>query len=337
MEQMRELVLRGFVLGLALLLPLGLAIVFTGPPPASLELTALDQWSPVREPGPTTAMLAQGLTLAGVGKVHYPAWFAGEEQKLLHAARGELERNKLQAAMGHLLVLSSKIEDQGRTLSDFLPIVVPDLAAWIIANYFAPILLGTLLVALTLLIFGPWLAKRFYDFLRLLTTLILALIGIGLAASLCFTIASQKALVFALIEYLAMVAVLLSVGNLAVSLNLRRRARRFGRARHRARIGAGEAIPAPSVRIVVDPAYYKTVPPLADLLPSGGADAVVAAARLRHEPDRTADAPETALLAKFPVPTSDDLAAARRWLRRRRRLFGSMGGMRQRVIGPALS
>jgi hypothetical protein len=298
MEQLREVALRIVVLCLALLAPLGVATLLTGtPPPTSMNVTELDQWSPVRDPGPTTSLLARGLTIAGVGETRYPDWFKAEDAKLLGDAKAELERNKLQAAMGHLMVLSSRIEDQGKTLSDFLPIVVPDLASWIIANYFAPILLGTLFVALTLLVFGPWLARRFYDFLKLLTTLILALIGIGFAASLCFAIASQKALVFSLIEYLAMVAVLLSVGNLAVSWNQRRYAARLAgrhRFRRRGAVVASEEPNGPRLRIVTDPNWLKNLP--SRLSPEED----MRAKRVKFEADELAKAPETACTGLLP-------------------------------------
>lgn len=241
-QQFEDFVMRALVLVLALALPLLAASIMVGAPPPSLNVTDLDQWSPVRAPGPSTELLAQGLTyLAGVGEGEYPDWFTPDDQTLLDQAKTALDNNKLQQAMGHLMVLSGNLEERGKTLNDFLPIVAPDLSSWIVANYFAPIILGTLFVCLTLLVFGPWLVKRFYDFLKLLITLMISLVAIGFAASVCFAIASEKALVFALIEYLTLVALLLCVGNLVVHWVQKARTKRQRAARERAIIAAARS------------------------------------------------------------------------------------------------
>lgn len=203
--------------------PLLGAFLFAGPPSA-LTVDALDSWSPIRTPGPSTSLLAQGITaLAGIDEGSIPEWFDAENQALLRKASNALEADKLKEALGHVFTLSAQLEDKGKTLNDFLPLVMPELSSWIVANYFGPVLLGTLIVALILLIFGPWLVKRFYDFLKLISTLVLGMIGIAFAASLCFAIAKQKALVFGLIEYLVVAAALLSAGNLILLWNDRRR------------------------------------------------------------------------------------------------------------------
>jgi len=255
-QQFEDFILRALVLVLALALPLLAASIFVGAPPPSLNVHDLDQWSPVRSPGPSTEVLAQGLTyLAGVGEGEYPEWFTEEDQALLAQAKTALDNNKLQQAMGHLMVLSGNLEERGKTLNDFIPIVAPDLSSWIVANYFAPIILGTLFVCLTLLIFGPWLIKRFYDFLKLLITLLISLVAIAFAASLCFAIASEKALVFALIEYLTLVALLLCIGNLIVHWIQKMRTKRQRLARERAIIAAARTQdrlyqrPSPSLQL----------------------------------------------------------------------------------------
>lgn len=224
MRAVRDTLLRLLILGFAIGLPLGGAIMMYGPPP-ELSIEGLDQWSPISKPGPSTALLSQGVTAIVVGDGERPDWLSPDQLEMLAKANAALQSDRLKEALGHMLTLSAQLEDQGQTLDDILPVVMPDLATWMVANYFAPVLLGILLVALIILIFGPWLVRRFYDFLKLITTLVIGLIGIGFAVSLCFAIAQQKSLVFGLIEYLVVVATLLSVGNLIMFWNDRRRGR----------------------------------------------------------------------------------------------------------------
>ncbi|MBI1207905.1 MAG: hypothetical protein GC191_11535 [Azospirillum sp.] len=231
MSRLRLFGLRLIVVLVAAGLPLAGLVAVKGGPPATLDVASLDAWSPLRSAGPSTRLLARGLTnLAGVGADVEPQWFTADDRRFLDDAETAIRNNKLKEALGQLMVLSSRLEDRGKTLDDFLPLVMPDLATWMIANYFAPVLLGSLLVMLALLIFGPWLIRRFYDFLKLLMTLVLGIGAVAVAATLCFALAGQKALVFVLIEYLAAVAVLLTLGNLMLYAAQRRRARSEARA-----------------------------------------------------------------------------------------------------------
>ncbi len=225
MKRGRETLLRLGLILAAIAVPLIALSVSKGPPPITLDTTELDRWSPITEPGPSANFLAGGLTLlAGVGE-GVPDWFDVKDQDQLAEAKGLLERNRLQESLGVLLQLSGRLEERGKTLNDFLPVVMPDLASWMIANYFAPVLLGTLLVALVLLVFGPWLVRRFYEFLKLISTMVIGLVAIAFTASLCFALAKEKALVFFLIEYLVLVAGILAVGNLVIFWTERQAAR----------------------------------------------------------------------------------------------------------------
>ena len=193
--------LRLIIFVVALGMPFVVVVMLAGHVPPSFDVIALDAWSPVRSPGPSTTLLARGITvLIGIDQRTFPPWFTDEYQNLLTKATNSLSHNHFQEAMGHLLILSSQLESQGKNLEDFLPIIVPDLATWLIAHYFAPLVLAILLVLLGLFIFGSWLAKRFYDFVKILITLIVSLVLLIGGVSLCFTIARHDALVFTMIE-----------------------------------------------------------------------------------------------------------------------------------------
>ena len=173
---------------------------------------------------------------------------------MLDQAVAALRANHLQEGLGHLMVLSSHLEQRGKTLSDFLPLVAPDLAAWLVAAYFAPLLLGLLLVAVTLLIFAPWLVRRLIDTLRMLVGLAAVVAATSVAISLCVSLAGAPALVFTLIEYLASVVILTTLGNAVLVVRSRkRRPVAVGPSPHRldARtIPAPEAIPARGHRLL---------------------------------------------------------------------------------------
>ena len=218
--------LRLIIFIVALGMPFLAVVMITGHAPSSFDVTELDAWSPVRSPGPSTTLLARGITvLIGIDRRTFPPWFTDEYQNLLTKAKDSLAHNSFQEAMGHLLILSDQLESQGKNLEDFLPIIVPDLATWLISHYFAPLVLAILFMLVGLFIFGSWLAKRFYDFVKILITLIVSLVLFVGGVSLCFTLARHDALVFTMIEYLTVVLVLLVCGNLMVYWWTRGRAR----------------------------------------------------------------------------------------------------------------
>ncbi len=241
MTFLRDTVLRLLLLCIAFGLPLLPVILLTGKaPPITLDPAVLDDWSPIDAPGPSTSLLARGITwLVGAGTDEVPDWFSPDDQATLVQARLAFENDRLRQALGHLLVLSERIEEQGKSMSDFLPVVMPDLVTWVVANYFAPVLLGTILVVIVLLIFGPWLMRRFFDFIKLFLTMIVGLAGIIAAVALCLTIAQEKSLVFALVEYLVAVASILALGNFFV----------FWKERTRTRAARGDAVAAGEDRL----------------------------------------------------------------------------------------
>ncbi len=226
MSPAKLFVLRSLILLLAIALPAG-GFVFWAGKPAKLDLSSMEAWSPVKSPGPSTRALAEGLTrLAGPAHAQPPEWFNAEDQDLLGKTKAAWERNKLQEGLGHLMVLSSRLEDQGKTMADFMPLVAPDIASWLISSYFAPVLLGLLLVVFAFLVFMPWLVRRLIDALKVLIGIAIAVAAIVGAIALCLSISGQPALVFTLIEYTVTVVVLAVVGNVWLLIRRGRKPRR---------------------------------------------------------------------------------------------------------------
>ena len=224
MTRTRLLLAQLAILLLALALATAGTVLLAGRPPPAYDLATLNAWAPVKEAGPSTRLLAEGVTrLAGPDREPAPDWFTVEDRQVLDQAEAALRANHLQEGLGHLMVLSSHLEQRGKTLTDFLPLVAPDLAAWLVAAYFAPVLLGLLLVAVTLLVFAPWLARRLIDTLKMLAGMAVATVATALAVSLCVSLAGQPALVFTLIEYLTLVVSLTGLGNLILLIRTRRR------------------------------------------------------------------------------------------------------------------
>jgi hypothetical protein len=242
------------ILALALAVSAGGVLLLAGKPPGAYDLAALNTWAPVKEAGPSTRLLAEGVTrLAGPNREPSPDWFTAEDRQVLDQAEAALRANHLQEGLGHLMVLSSHLEERGKTLTDFLPLVAPDLAAWLVAAYFAPLLLGLLLVAVALLVFAPWLARRLIDTLKMLAGLALAAVATSLAVSLCVSLAGEPALVFTLIEYLTSVILLTALGNLVLLVRIRRR-RRLAAARAITAASPGAALPpSPHQGLALEP------------------------------------------------------------------------------------
>lgn len=223
MSRWRLAGLRLLVLWLALALPVLWALNSTGTPPRSLAVDDLDAWSPVRSAGPSAQFLARGLTgLVGVAAGPPPEWTTPEDREMLARAEGALGAGKLKEAMGHLFILSSRLEERGKTVDDLLPTLLPGAATWVVANVFAPVLLATGGLGVIIVVFTPWLLRRLYEFVKLLVALAAAIAAMALLASLGFALVGKRALVYALIEYMALVAVLLLVGNALVFLAVRR-------------------------------------------------------------------------------------------------------------------
>ena len=115
---MRRLLLRLVTLILAAGLPLAAAVALWGPPPVSLDPAALNAWAPLKQAGPSAETLAGGVTwLAGAGHQPAPEWFGTEDQAILAKAETALRSNRLQEGLGHLMVLSSRLEERGKTLA----------------------------------------------------------------------------------------------------------------------------------------------------------------------------------------------------------------------------
>lgn len=223
MSRAKLIFLRVLILLVALALPAAGLVVWAGKP-ATFDVAALDAWAPIKDPGPSTRVLAQGVTrLAGPARAQPPDWFTAEDQDLLAKAEAALHADKLQAGLGHLMVLSSHLDERGKTLKDFLPLVAPDIAAWLVATYFAPLLLGTLLVVFAFLIFLPWLVRRLMDALRMLGAVAIGVGVITAAVVISLSITGERALVFTAIEYLMTVVALTLLGNLIVLLGARRK------------------------------------------------------------------------------------------------------------------
>lgn len=210
-----RLVMRLLVVAAALGLPVIGAGLILGIPTA-LELEALDQWSPFRQPGPTASLMAQVLASVAISNPDdLPEWFDDDMQKLVNDAKQAVRNSNLKQAAGHLLVLSDRLEEHDVSFENFLSIVlpgiVPELIAWLLANYFSPVLLGLLMITVTVLLLGPWLIRQIYLLLKALLTLAIAAGIAFLIVVSAFALSSHQSLVFALIEYLAAVSVLLSV------------------------------------------------------------------------------------------------------------------------------
>jgi len=216
MNRAKLIFLRVLILLAAVAVPAA-GLVFWAGKPATFDVATLDAWAPVKDPGPSTRALAQGVTrLAGPARTAPPDWFTAEDQDLLAKAEADLHADKLQASLGHLMVLSSHLDERGKTLKDFLPLVAPDIASWLVASYFAPLLLGTLLVVFVFLIFLPWLVRRLVDALKVLAGVAIGAGVIAAAVLVSLSIAGQKALVFTAIEYLVAVVVITVLGNVIV-------------------------------------------------------------------------------------------------------------------------
>lgn len=207
------------ILALALVLPLLAAVVATGSLPRSLSLTELEAWSPVRAAGPGTRALARAATaLVGLGGEAHPDWLTPADIEALQRTAEALRADRLRAALGELLILSDRLEARGRSLDEVVPLLMPDLAAYVLAVYFAPVLLGGLGVLLIGLVLLPWLVRRLYDLVKLTATLMLAGALLALLVALGIALAGRPILVFTLIEYLVAVAVLAAAGNLGLLL-----------------------------------------------------------------------------------------------------------------------
>jgi hypothetical protein len=214
MIRAKLLLMRFLVLVFAIAAPAGVIVLMVGQPPAAYDLTTLENWAPFKAAGPSSRALADGVTrLAGPKRNAPPDWFNAEDQDLLSKARAAWEANKLQEGLGHLMVLSSRMDDQGKTLKDFLPMVAPDIATWLVSTYFAPALMGTLLVMLASIVFLPWLARRLLDVVKVMIGLGLAIAAAVAAVALCLSLPSQSALVYTLVEYLTAVVILTIIGN----------------------------------------------------------------------------------------------------------------------------
>ncbi|MEI8393270.1 MAG: hypothetical protein WCF85_00945 [Rhodospirillaceae bacterium] len=223
MSRFKMIFWRILILLIAVTLPAGGAVMWVGQP-AAYDIATLNNWAPIKETGPSARLLAQGVTrLAGPARSNPPDWFGKEDQELLDKGKIALQAGKLQAGLGHLMVLSSHLEERGKTLNDFLPLVAPDIASWLVASYFAPLLLGVLVVTLAVLIFLPWLVRRLIDALKVLVGLILALAAAGLAISVGLSLSGERALVFTLIEYLAAVVMIIILGNMILFTRSRRK------------------------------------------------------------------------------------------------------------------
>ena len=238
MSRMRVILSRLMVLVVALAVPAGGLLLWTGQRPAAFDVATLNAWAPIRDAGPSAQGLAALLTrIIGPGHAEPPSWFTIDDQEQLARAEAALRANKLQQGLGHLMVLSGRLEERGKTLADFMPLVAPEIATWLVASYFAPVLLGILLLVFGFLTAAPWLARRLVDALKLLIGLGTGIIAVGLAVGLSFTIAGQRALVFTLIEYLTAVVILAGLGNLLLLLRRHRQAHR-ALSRHRQQPGA---------------------------------------------------------------------------------------------------
>ena len=203
------------ILLVALTVPLLVGIALRGSMPADTSLTALDQWSPVQEAGPTAKALSDGIAwVIGVRTPPPPDWMSPEDQADLQKAREAGAANNMQEMLGHLLVISGHVQEKGKTLRDFLPLVMPDIVSYVLANTMAPILLGALALFLVLTVFAPWIVRRLIELLRLLTMLTLAIGALVGMVILGFAMSGRPGLVYGLIEYMAAVTALLLLGNL---------------------------------------------------------------------------------------------------------------------------
>ena len=226
MSPAKLFLLRFLILLVALALPAG-GFVFWAGKPAKLDIPTLEAWAPVKDAGPSARALADGLTrLTGPTRPQLPDWFNAEDQDLLAKGEASWKAGKLQEGLGHLMVLSSRLEDQGKTMADFVPLVAPDIATWLVANYFAPVLLGLLLVTLAFVIFLPWLVRRLVDALKLLVGVAVGIAALAVAFSLCLSLSSHHALIFTLVEYSVAVVLLAIVGNLWLLFNRNKTPRR---------------------------------------------------------------------------------------------------------------
>ncbi|MEI6984815.1 MAG: hypothetical protein WCK65_01695 [Rhodospirillaceae bacterium] len=217
MARFKSIALRILILLLSVMVPAGLAVLVVGKPPTGYDVAALDAWAPIKKPGPSTQTLANAVSrLAGPPQSQLPDWFSTEDRDQLAKAETSLHADKLRAGIGHLMLLCSQLEERGKTHADVLPVVAPMLAAWLVGTYFAPLLLGVLTVVVALLVILPALRRGMAGLIKVIAGLALALVGIGLVLRLCLSLSGHTALVFSLIEYLAVVVTLAIVGNMMV-------------------------------------------------------------------------------------------------------------------------
>ena len=226
MSPAKLFLLRFLILLVAIALPAG-GFVFWAGKPAKFDIPTLEAWAPVKDAGPSARALADGLTrLAGPTRPQLPDWFNAEDQDLLAKGEASWKAGKLQEGLGHLMVLSSRLEDQGKTMADFVPLVAPDIASWLLANYFAPGLLGLLMVILVFVIFLPWLVRRLVDALKLLVGVAIGIAALAVAFSVCLSLSAHHALVFTLVEYSVAVVLITIIGNLWLLFNRNKGPRR---------------------------------------------------------------------------------------------------------------
>ena len=244
---MKTFCLKLSVLLISLIFPLGLLILLAGTLPSSLNVSTLSQWTPIQSPGVSTVLMSKALTsLFGLYPQDLPDWIQEPERLLLAQIKQDLADNNLQQLSARLILLLERLDVHQKTLQDLMGVILPDLSNWILAHYFTPLLLISLFGLLSVLLFGQWLLRHFYDVVKFVVVLMGTAVAIGGGIWVCALIFTEKSLMFTMIEYFSL-SFLLWLGLTLGIFTMRK-------TRH-------ATIPPPPSPRVIEPRYQIAPPP----------------------------------------------------------------------------
>lgn len=206
---------RLFVVFIAICGPIVYAVSEAGGTPKALTPAALAEWTPVSSPGFFTMQASEQLSnMLDQTDPDSQLWVTEEDRASIDQIRDFLAAKDLKSAAGEMLILSSALEKRGIGADEFFPVIMPDLASYVLAYFFAPIILGLMGLIVVLCLMGPWLIRRMGDLIKLV-------IGLGLGITAMFWFfwyglvgMTEPALVYAIIEYFGYAASILLAGNL---------------------------------------------------------------------------------------------------------------------------
>lgn len=236
------------ILVVALLLPLVLGVLLAGGLPRGLDAEALNEWSPIQQPGPSTLAIYNGtgwLFLSGEPVV--PVWFSQADTDTLKKFSAAIGQGDNTSAMGLGTVLASRFQAEGaggELWSVFMPLMLGRL---INANY-GPMVLALAGFAMALVFTLPWFLRQPSDLVRPLAMVGMSLTAGALLFCLGYGLGNHYALLYGLVEYLCAATALFAVGE-AIHLAIWGRDRAhakaardpLGRARNSNRPGAPRA------------------------------------------------------------------------------------------------